>query len=810
MRRIYIIQALFWGIGLCLGAQTISVEKPIVTHTQEKYKAVEASNMLHAIEGSSALYKITVAGYDFIESVTSLKYNDVDVMSNCHLDNGVLTIQDIKIDNLKAENTPQDFKITLIVRERGKETDTERSTDAMSIQVYKAPSGKVTKPKYLTFYKETDDEDLSWEFEGSGGYADWKCSWSIDNTDTSGATYTLPKISKETNTTLKLTATNIAPDGTTEWDKYEESWPIVVLSEASVQSIVKDGTNEELFQDQEWPLSVTTTGGNSSGWKCSWSVDGKAISANTNSYTLTIGEDERASETITREVTLNVKNELPEGTKPTDAKLEWTYKYTAKFYPCPEVRFAKNYPHNICDGDKIKFEFVILDAQGNSLMDNPKYKWDYLWNNGVKQGEYLFTGDNKDNSDGVLHSIKCEISGKLDGIDKPYTKTLQHDINVWPQPNVNPLTETKYVSCGGRTVSVSVSISGGQKDGWEYYYKKEGDKEVSSKDSTHVFTISRETQRSTLPIKEYYTIKAVNSVEGEVRCNKSLSFSVDVYPAPWMPNDIVITDKNRQNASVENGIREGNEVGLSCEKCYGGYPNAWNYSWSKDNSSIGKVNEITTSISNVYSGDIKSDSRSITFTCDVDNYYNSEQWAKHTYTKQMTIYHKPLTPTSLVKKGNGTSGTMIVTSSVSDADLEGHEYYLVFGYIDGNGQMHDATSQRQLAQGEVRWSTQILSSEMNNSNNTLYVYALWKYNNGVEITSGLRYISSVDEYWDGSSYSGATRAVIADATAIDAISCDADTPQGYYSANGMKSSRPSKGLNIVKLRDGSVKKIMVK
>lgn len=792
-------------------AQTISVEKPTITHPQEKYKAVEASSMLHAIEGSTAVYKIRVTGYDSIASVTSLKYNTTDVTSSCQLDKGVLTIPDITIDNLKANET-QDFKITLIVREKGKETDTERSADAMSVKVYPAPSGKeVEKPLYLTFYKDTE-EDLSWKFKGTGGNG-WNCNWSIDNVNKTDAIYTLARIRGAKNTTLKLTATNIAPDGSTEWDKYEESWQIIVIPEAVVQPIVANNTSEELFQDQEWPLSVTTTGGNSSGWEYSWFVDDIKTSTTGYSYTLSIGEDERTTEQISHNVKLTVKNNLPTGTKPTSEPLEWTYYYNALFYPCPEVRFAENYPQNICDGDRITFGFVILDGQGTSLRDNPDYQWNYSWE-GKNQDTYEFIGNNNTNSNGDLHSIKCEISGKLKGIDKPYKKILQHNVYVWPKPTVQPLTESEsnYVSCGGRTVSVSIRTFGGQKDGWKFYYGKKGETETFSEENTFLFPISREAQRSTSPATEEYTMRAVNSVEGTVRCDTTLSFSVDVYPAPWIPNDIVIKDKNRQNASVKNGIREGNEVILSCEECYGGYPNAWNYNWSKNDSSIGKVHEIATHINNVYSGDTKSDSQTITFKCDVNNEYDGEQWASQEYKKQLIIYHRPSTPTSLTKKGNGTSGTMIATTSVSDADLEGHDYYLVFGYMDSNGQMHDAASQRQQAPGEVRWSTQISTSEMNNSSNTLYVYALWKYNNGVEITSGLRYIGSVDEEWDGSSYSGLTRAIIADATAIDAISYDSDktTPQEYYSTNGVRSSRPSKGLNIVKMRDGSVKKIMVK
>ena len=810
MKRFYTFHFLFWGLGLLLSAQTVIVEKPVVTPSQEKYKVVEASKLLHTIEGATAVYKISVEGFDSIVSVKSLRYNNTNITSNCHLDKGILTIDDVTISNLKA-GTTQDFKITLVAREKGKEVDTERSADAMGVKVYSVPSGKeVESPKYLTYYKDSE-ENLTWKFKGTGGNS-WNCTWNIDKKDNNGNSFTVQRIREAKNSELKLTAINLAPDGKTEWDRYEENWQIVVLPEAIVQPSEDDNASEEFFQDQEWPLSVSVEGGNSLGWEYSWTIDDVKSGISGNSYTLFINESERSTDIIERKVVLNVKNNLPEGTKPTKEELEWTYNYSAKFYPCPEVRFAENYPQNICDEDIITFAFVILDGQGNSLLHDPDYEWYYSWGDGKETETYLFEGKNVENTEGDVHTITCVILGKLKGIEKPYTRTLLHKVTVWPKPVVYPLSEgeSHHVSCGGRSLSVSINTFGGQKDGWEYYYGKKGETPLKTKDNTLVFSIERESQRDTC-ITEEYIMRAVNHVDGDIRCDRTLSMTVDVYPAPWMPNDVVIKDNNRQNASAESGIRVGNKITLFCEDCYGGYPYGWSCSWSKDDNIISNSYETTTSIEEVYQGDMKSDDRTISFRCDVSNYYGSEPWVLNEYVKQLTIYNKPITPASLTKKGNGNSGTMIATTSVSDTDLEGHEYYLVFGYIDSNGQMHDTSSQRQKNAGEVRWSTQIPSSEIENSSNT-YVYALWKYNNGVEITSGLRYANRVDEDWDGSSYSGTTRTVLANTTEINNVNIQLGeaSSQEYYSVNGLKLHGLSKGLNIVRMSDGKVKKVIIK
>ena len=93
----------------------------------------------------------------------------------------------------------------------------------------------------------------------------------------------------------------------------------------------------------------------------------------------------------------------------------------------------------------------------------------------------------------------------------------------------------------------------------------------------------------------------------------------------------------------------------------------------------------------------------------------------------------------------------------------------------------------------------------------LYVYALWKYGS-IEVTSGLRSVNSVDEDWDDSDYSGHTRGIISQSTAISEHKMDnyLTTVSDIYSIDGKKKSQMSKGMNIVKNSDGSVKIVMHK
>lgn len=822
MRRIqaYILVLLFFELNLC--AQEILVEKPIVIHpTQDKFKAVEYNGSVHAIEGSTAVYKMTVAGFDEIVDVVSCTYtafNDqspVDIKSYCHIENGVVTIDDVTLVNLSAD---ADFSVTLEVQEKEKETTTIRNGSTMNIKVYPVPSipsdKAVDSPDYLKFYGDTE-EKLTWTFKGEGGYQ-WICTWNIDGTEKKVNPYEHERIQEEKNTTLTLNATNIAPDGTTVWDSYTESWDIEVIPNGIVTPSVAvntPSTPKEIFETHAWPLSVSVDKGNPSSWEYIWLVDGVQISEAGDSYTLASGGSLTSKKD--RSVILRVRNHFPEGTKPISGNnyKEWNYSYYATFYPVPTLKWIGSYPANICDGDNVVLGVDIVDYEGISI-DNSDYEWSYSWGDSNAK-TYDFKGDNKDNEDGILNTIKCTVSGKKKTMDVSNTITLDisQNIIVWPIPIVADLTpsESNRVTCGGRSESLTVHTIGGQKNQWEFSYNKQGEPAITTKDRTYSFQMIRPSEKSVDPITEVYEVRSVNKVENTIRCDKTMQMNVQIYPEPWTPNDISIVDKERKNAKIENGIRTGNSIDLSCDECYGGYPNAWGYVWQLDGNTISTERELTTTINNGYTSNAKDDRRVVTIRCTTMNNYNSERWAYQEYTKHITVYNKPKTPLSIAKKGNGTSGTLIVTTDVSDNDLEGHEYYLVFGYRDGNGNMHDASSQRRQYVGEMRWSTQISSSEIDDPNNTLYVYALWKYDNGVEITSGLRLINGVDENWDGSSYSGNTRTVISDVKIVDNNNKEKTVvPQEYYSPNGAKSNVPSEGLNIIKMGDGSVRKVIFK
>lgn len=568
----------------------------------------------------------------------------------------------------------------------------------------------------------------------------------------------------------------------------------------------------EHFQNQKCQLSTTPNGGYKSGWTYEWkdAESGDILSRNSS---CAVGSQE-ADDIINKHIILTVVNTVGLDDNLTKEWYRTSYDYYINFYPLPVVAFENVYPTNVIDGDKVQMGFTIKDKKGNSIINNSNYVWLYEWkeNSNAKsqQTGYDYIADNINNNDGVKCELTLSVSGRLNGVNATFSTERQHTYVVWPKPEVNDLShsEEQKVECGGRMIDLLVTSAGGQKSGWTCQWLKDG-VEIAG-ETGYEFVNELKRAATSDAITEKYSVHIKNVTENVVRKDTIITYTVLLYPEPWAPSDIVIVDKNR-SMTPQNAIREGNVVSLLCDECYGGYPGAWTYEWTQNGKKVSDNNNTEATISVGYSGDMKDNSKTVELKCMVNNGYNSVPWRSELYSKTYTVYKKPQTPLSIVKKGNGTSGTVVATTKLSDVDLQNCDYYLVFGYIDTGGGMHDFASQLQTNPGEVRWSRQIPVDIVKSNTNTLYVYALWKYNSA-EITSGLRTLSGVDESWDGSDYSGHTRSIIAQTTGIAEQSVDVFTTihKDVYSMDGRKTVQMKKGINIVKSIDGSVKKVITK
>lgn len=83
---------------------------------------------------------------------------------------------------------------------------------------------------------------------------------------------------------------------------------------------------------------------------------------------------------------------------------------------------------------------------------------------------------------------------------------------------------------------------------------------------------------------------------------------------------------------------------------------------------------------------------------------------------------------------------------------------------------------------------------------------------GVDISKCTLYVpqGTEQDYWLSPGWGDFGKIVEFDATGIDKVTTSNDAKElSRYSVNGQRLSAPSKGLNIVKYSDGSVKKVVV-
>lgn len=277
----------------------------------------------------------------------------------------------------------------------------------------------------------------------------------------------------------------------------------------------------------------------------------------------------------------------------------------------------------------------------------------------------------------------------------------------------------------------------------------------------------------------------------------SKEISISIVPKPivkndkWMSSEI-FKDLNNPSNDLQKGIREGNGLELpkpqnimKINHDWDGY--VWEYVWKY------KGAEVENSI-------VPTNSTEDIETIKIDCYARYKKgkdvmWEGNVGTKELKVYKKPTTPNYFMQKGDGTSGTWIVSGYPQD---NGHKDKLYLGEYNSS------------TTTEVR---AIQSVNVNNSGNDigwfilqgykdkndLCIYTVRDYGDNVIITSDILPINASSIPWDGSTYevnSSHTR--------------NTSGIVGTYSIDGVKKNALARGLNIIRLEDGTVRKVFKK
>ncbi len=310
------------------------------------------------------------------------------------------------------------------------------------------------------------------------------------------------------------------------------------------------------------------------------------------------------------------------------------------------------------------------------------------------------------------------------------------------QPVEVARSEEEVILLEGTTTRLWVDATGGNPDGFAYEWSLDGavvgtasDLQVTGRCSAGAVDEST------------YAVRVTNTAGGETIFDRTYLFTVVTYPTPASEIDAEV--------SVTR-IREGNILKIKAGEPEGGYDN-WAYSWSLNGGEISADSEFETTATMSTTG-IEQATEEFTYELTATNYGpDGSEWGRsHGETATVKVYRRPQTPAELLRKGDGTSHTLIVMAGLSNSEIERLGYGFVYGYTDAYGVDH------QLASTPLRYC-QIDYAIFNDPTARKWAYAQWTYADGSLITSGKRYLDgTTDEEFDASIFGNATEPAGAD------------------------------------------------
>lgn len=507
-----------------------------------------------------------------------------------------------------------------------------------------------------------------------------------------------------------------------------------------------------------------------------------------------------------------------------EVSFENNNSFTATIYPYPQVQF-KDQLVNYFYGSKISKEL-----KNNYPSPPTGNEWRFTWKfDDVIQEDFkdkdffqLEVPDGED-SDSTVHKLRVIGENYYNG-KKWGKQDLSLDLTAWHRAqfdgielkNENGSDNNIYE---GRTFQLSSSQKYGYPEGWEYIWEREGISGTLSTNSSD--TLTAEFSGNGVSEEQIFKLKVKNSIPGLV---ESTVFEDDTTQTiiVWKKTDyspesvgeaiFTITD-SVSGSVIDNRIREGQVLRIEVPEAQYGYNNTWNYSWNLSGENSHVIDFTVPSING--NGEAMSkESKEIELSISNIGPDGKSIWDGRNFKKEYTVYRKPRTPLSLVPKGNGTSRTLIATMAISDDQMKDNDYYLYFGHLEADGAVTlIGEPQLQEGPGQTRFSMQI-PQELWDDKNNLCVFALWHYGDGTWITSGLRFINDVKEEWDGSDYSGQNKysgiTRSGDTTSIRDVKSLSQEILSTYNVSGAVRGTLQRGLNIVRMTDGTVRKVIIK
>ena len=534
--------------------------------------------------------------------------------------------------------------------------------------------------------------------------------------------------------------------------------------------------------DLTW--EVETQGGYTDGWDVVWKYNETTVAAN--KFVLPDYTNQSA-EPVELVVTAIITNYAP------DNKTVW-YSEEKTITVIVEGSPKIGVKAKTLEGYAGSKSMAVAEVVTNNY---PDLEWSYSW---IYDGHTTVTSTPsyevtfpQGTGEGPWESnLELRASARLNGssvyvVDSPQNIKL----TTYSRGNIELVIPDSTQIYSGRNCVLQVNTSGGSKNGWTFEWYDNGNYLGSTNVGKYQIKPVTETTKATL---HSYSVVATNKSAGEIGFREEKSFGeFTIWPACQFSSVVEITDKVRGHKSTVMKIREGNNFTVTCDGVSGGYTqegvDTWFWTWVIDNVIYNEPRvDLTARLKNTSGSAMYSESLNCqTYVSNIGAY--GHIWDSRAFVNNIKIYKKPETPYSLVIKGNGNSRTMIASTSMSDSQLESNQYYLVFGYVDGSGVEHISEPQAQKV-NDCRYFTFDANFS---SENRYFVYSLWKYSDGAQVSSGRCFTNAIEENWDGSIYeSNERRNAIADFRSVDdinesgiaALQESSETETKVYDING--------------------------
>ncbi|MBE6304959.1 MAG: T9SS type A sorting domain-containing protein [Bacteroidales bacterium] len=448
------------------------------------------------------------------------------------------------------------------------------------------------------------------------------------------------------------------------------------------------------------------------GYTYSWKKNGSMIANEGSTFTIVVTNNNTDGSCITDIYTLSEINQSGESEE---------YEYKISVYPEPSIELVDE-EFNFYYGETAKF----VNAKGG-YPDG----WE-IYYDGSTDDVIIEDGD----INGCKRIVKVTARNYYHNL-KWFDKEIDIQYNAWSKGNISgKLNRVEYN--GFADFELIATPTGGYPDGWTFSWTKNG----IAVDNADTNLLKIDEYNSEAEVKRYtYVLTAKNNIDERIGLEKEVKFTFNVWPTIQLPaeSDIQVS---------ETKIRQGNNLTIRIPEAAGGYEYTWEYDWRINDEQIGKSNEISLKLAVEAGNTMQKMSHDYSLRITNPGPIGEAPWVDVIYhAPEVIVYRRPHLPSSLTRKGNGASCTMIVLQNeYNDEQLSQYKYRYVFGYTDKNGVDHF------MPETENRYY-QFDKVIFDNSDNTFWVLSQWNYEDGSKVTSGKRFLNgSKNDDFDASKY----------------------------------------------------------